>query len=253
MGGFGRTCGNGRSAACRITMVSGLVGALSAMFLVSGVFLSSPPARPAGAGVVWAQSTRGEIEIRPAGSAPDDLKTAFSAEVLATLDTAIPKETRVERYLFVRLEDGAMVLGIDPLNASLRTLTRPFRPRWIAGRGFRTADAQQAMGLVGEVYSETHRTTRGTFWIRDMVYPGHNAPTPLGQGQVRVLGIFQSADKDGDNMIVVPLAQAQTLLQKPGQVNRIFVTTFSPEKTAILHQTLQAALGTQVVMQVRKR
>ncbi len=203
--------------------------------------------------LLWAQGAgRIELEIRPRGIEGGNVEKPLPQGILEKVRSALPSGARVEQYLFVKLEEGAVIVGIAPLNAPFRTPMETFRPRFTAGRGFKSEDAGQAVAVIGQRYAETHKTVFG-YKISEMVYPGHTPRVPLTEGRtVEVVGIFESGSADGDNQLVMPLKAVQQLLKRPGQLHRIFVPAKSAAEAEQLKKALERALGSDVEVQIRK-
>lgn len=219
------------------------------LLMLGGLVGVTLPAWAGFAGTVWAQAPRGELEVRPRGVPDADLDTALPAGILEKIKGAVPAGARVQQYLFVPLEDGALAIGLDPVNAPFRTPRGGFRPKLTAGRLFKAEDAEHNVAVVGTHYAETHKTPFG-FRIAEMVYPGHTPGITLGGERVEVVGIFESGTPEGDNAMVLPLAPAQQRLQKPGVVHRVLIATRPGTALEPLKQALQSALGGEVEVRV---
>lgn len=200
--------------------------------------------------VVWAQGAAGvDMEIRARGGSEKDLSQRLTAENVLTIRKAFPPQVQVEQYVFTKLEDGTVVVGLDPVTASLRHPGGVLRPRFVAGRSLKGEDSGQPVAVVGKRYAETRKTAFG-YKIAGMVYPGHVPNVLVGDTLVKVVGIFETGSADGDNLMVAPLAFAQTLASAPQNVNLIVLRTRSPAEADATRKTLEASLGDKVDIRV---
>lgn len=219
--------------------------------LVIGWLLSPGPIGDAGQ-LVWAQGPAlTQVEVRPQGAAEADGTRRLPAGTAATVKKAVPSGARVEQYLFVKLDDGTLMAGVDPVNAPARMPARVFRLKFAAGRGLRADDRDKPVAIVGKQYAESHKTAAG-YKISEMVYPGHTAGLVLGKTRVEVVGIFDGESADADQFVIVPLTLAQTLGDAPEAASLVTVTLRSAADAEALKKTLEAELKDKVDVRVRK-
>lgn len=217
--------------------------------VVAGVMIAASAATFTSA-TAWAQGALPPaIEIAPHGSG-GDVNKRLPSTALAAVKKASPAGTRVEQYLFAKLDDGTLVVGLDPVNALVRIPQQAtFRPKFVAGRGLRGDDRDKTVAVVGRQYAETHKTAAG-YKVAEMVYPGHTPGVIVGKTRVEVVGIFEGASAEGDKIMVVPLAAAQGLVGAPDAVSLVVVTLRAGSEVDGVRKALEAALGGTVDVRV---
>lgn len=185
--------------------------------------------------------TPSEIEIRARGASERDLDKRLPADIAVTVEKAAEGGSQLEQYVFVKLDDGTLLVGLDPVNATVRTPRAQFRPRFVAGRGLSDSDRGQAVAVVGKQYADTHKTAFG-YKLSGMVYPGHVPNVFMGDALVKVVGIFEIGSSEGDKLVVTSLAFAQTLARAPREVNLIVLTVRSAAESKTVKKTLETLL-----------
>jgi hypothetical protein len=227
------------------------VSAVTLTILAIGWMLSPGPIGDAGQ-PVWAQGPAlTQVEVRPQGAAEADAIRRLPTGTAAAVKKTAPSGARVEQYLFVKLDDATLLVGVDPVNAPARTLRGTFRSKLVAGRGFRADDRDKIVAIVGKQYAESHKTAAG-YKIAEMVYPGHTPGLMLGKTRVEVVGIFDGGSADADQLVLVPLALAQTLGDAPEAASLVTVTLRSAADAEAVKKTLDAELKDKVDVRVRK-
>lgn len=205
----------------------------------------------AGGGPAWAQTGLAQVEVWPRGAAEGDATKRLPDGITAAVRKAAPAGSRVEQYLFAKLEDGSLMVGIDPVNTPARTPRAAFRPKLVAGRAFRADDREKIVAIVSRQYAETHKTATG-YKVSEMVYPGHTPGLTFGKTRVEIVGIFEGGSADADQLVIVPLALARTLGNAPDALSLVSVTLRSPADADALEKALEAELKDKADVRVRK-
>lgn len=204
-----------------------------------------------GGTAAWAQGVRlQQVEVWPRGATAAEPGKHVPSGTAEVVKKAVPAGTRVEQYLFVKLEDGALLVGSDPVNAPARTQRAAFVPKLGAGRGLRTEDRDKAVVITSRQYAETRKTAAG-YKLAEMVYPGHVPGLLLGKTRVEVVGIFE-APADSDKLVIAPLAFAQTFAGTPDAVGLITVTVRSAADAETTKKALESSLKGTVDVRIAK-
>jgi len=235
------------------TAVDGrMLASVAAALILAIGWLSGPGAIGTEGAAAWAQgAVPAQIEVWPRGAGEGDPGKRLPSGITEAIKKTVPSGARVEQYLFVKLEDATLLVGVDPVNAPARTLRGTFRPKLVAGRSLRVDDREKTAAVVGRQYAESHKTAAG-YKISEMVYPGHTPGLMLGKTRVEVVGIFEGGSADADQLVIVPLALAQTLGDAPEAASLITVTVRSAADAEALKKTLEAQLKDKVDVRVRK-
>lgn len=168
---------------------------------------------------------------------------------------AVKNVTKVERYLFVKTEPHD-VIGIEA-GAPLRIITSGgdiLEGKLEAGKVFRKADEGKDVAIIGKVYAEDYGYRGGMGPMATMKHfleVGQTLKLKEDSPRIRVLGTFTVKPESEASKVFLPLATAQKLFNRSGQLSHIFVTVKGdPEATA---KELQAALGGGVKLKVVSR
>lgn len=200
----------------------------------SGV--TPPPANPT-------VSTDPLLVIRASGSTGEVGAKTLTVEELDKV-RSLAGIAKVEVYLFGTAGDGTVVVGLDPLEAALRTPDgRALTVQVIAGRTWVPGDEADPSAYVGKGYADTHKTALN-LGILEMTSPTHSPPVDLGGGTIiNVRAVVETGLPEGDAQVYVPLALAQKIFSQADQVSQVYVAVESPEQQEAVILAIQAALG----------
>lgn len=188
------------------------------------------------------------LEVTPVGA------EAFSEEIAPEV-AAVTGVVKVERYLLIKTEPHD-VIGVEP-RAPLRIVTRDgtvIEATLEIGKPFRRKDDGKHVAIVGRrVYAEDYGGGMGA-----MAGMKHH----LGVGQtfkligeagprVRVLGWFSARPEREAEKVFLPLATAQRLFNREGQVSHLFLVVKGDP--AAVSNEIQSALGAGVQVRVLSR
>lgn len=187
------------------------------------------------AGLVQAASL---IELRAKGA-------EFLYEAVVEQVKVIPYVVKVERYLYVQAQPHD-VIGIEA-GASLRIVTKDGKLLTATietGRGFREGDKNVA--LMGKVYREDYGF-RGMGMVHAHPFEvGASFFFPGSRGRIRVVGAFTVDPESEAKRVVLPLATAQRLFDKPGRLTHLFIEVDKAENTEQAIEVIRKALGEAV-------
>lgn len=200
--------------------------------------------------VVLAQGAAAvEVEIRASGASDKDFSKRLAAEDVLKIRKTVPPQVQLAQYLFTKLEDGTVVVGLDPVTASFRHPKGALRPQFVAGRGLKAEESGRPIAVVGKRYADTHKTAFG-YKISGMVYPGHVPNVFIGDSLVKIVGIFETGSADGDNLMLVPLAFAQQLARAPQSANLVVLLASDTAEAEAARKALEASLGAKVAIRI---
>jgi hypothetical protein len=212
---------------------------------VASAGIGAPASQPA-TGTPQPDSAR-LLRVRPSGA----IATPTGGSGGQTLPIEAVDEIRgvagiakVEAYLFGEAPDGTVVVGIDPLDAALRTAAgQALEAEVVAGRPWVKGDETKPVAYVGTTYGDTHETQFDAI-ISEMIGPTHSPFVDLGGGDVvNVRAVVETGSEEGNAQVYVPLAFAQEMFGQPGRVSVVYVTVESPDELEAVAQAIRAALG----------
>lgn len=223
---------------------------------VAGITLvACAPAASPDAGSRLAQSetpaataaTQGTLlEVRAAGSDGGPGEGTLAADVAAELRD-VQGVTRVDAYLFGTAADGTIVVGLDPLDAPLRTPAgAALTAEILGGRTWVEGDEAKPVAYAGRTYADTHKTEFDAI-LSQMISPNHAPFVDLGgENIVNVRAVVETGSPDGNAQVYVPLAFAQQMFGAPDAVSRLYVTVESADERDAVAEAIRARLGDAV-------
>lgn len=190
-----------------------------------------------------AQDSGTILEVRASGSSGGPGEETLAAETVGKL-REVTGVVEVEAYLFGGAEDETVIVGMDPLEAALRTPAgQPLEAEILGGRAWVKGDEAKPVAYAGKAYADTHKTQFDTI-ISQMISPTHSPLVDLGDNNVvNVRAVVETGSEEGNAQVYVPLAFAQEMFGEPGRVSKVYATVESPDKREAVAQEIRAALG----------
>lgn len=189
------------------------------------------------------------LEVKPASAETLPKETAAEAK-------AIKAVTRVERYLLIKTQPHEVV-GVEP-ETPLRLVTPEgvIEARLETGKTFRKEDDGKNVAIIGNrVYAEDYGYRGGMGRMGGMKHfldPGQTFKLTGDAGpRIRVLGRFSAAPESAAEKVLLPLATAQKLFDRPGQFTHLFLVVEGDAEAAA--KELQSTLGPAVQVRVISR
>lgn len=183
------------------------------------------------------------LEVRASGSSGGPGEETLAADAVDKL-RRVAGVAEVEAFLFGEAQDGTVVVGMDPLEAELRTPAgRPLDAEILGGRRWVKGDEAKPVAYAGKAYAGTHETQFDAI-ISEMISPTHSPLVDLGDDNVvDVRAVVETGSPHGNAQVYVPLAFAQGMFGEPGRVSKVYATVESPDKREAVAREIRAALG----------
>ncbi len=183
------------------------------------------------------------LEVRASGSSGGPGEETLAADAVDKL-RRVAGVAEVEAYLFGKAEDGTVIVGMDPLEAALRTPAgQPLDAEILGGRPWVEGDEAKPVAYAGKAYADTHKTQFDTI-ISEMISPTHSPLVDLGDNNVvNVRAVVETGSPHGNAQVYVPLTFAQGMFGEPGRVSKVYATVESPDKREAVAREIRAALG----------
>jgi len=158
---------------------------------------------------------------------------------------SVPNVGQAKSFLEGTTTDGKRVIGVEPApTLHLRSGAEALAAAIVQGRSLEIGDAPEAM-LVGKTFAQHNQTALGLS-IPAMLTRDHFPPIIVGGQGFAIIGIYATGDPKADDQVLVLLATAQKLLNQPGRLSGVYVTSASPATAEQVTHELQRALGEAV-------
>ncbi len=169
----------------------------------------------------------------------------FLAERVRERVRGVQNVRQAASFLEGKTADGARVIGVEPAAVLyLRSGNEVLAAVSVQGRGFEPGDAPEAM-VVGKTFAQKNKTALGLS-IPAMLTKDHFPPIIVGGQGFAIVGIYATGDPTTDNQVLVLLPAAQKLLNQPGRLSGVYVTSASPATMDQVAKDLRRALGEAV-------
>lgn len=194
-------------------------------------------------GQAWSEQSL--LEVRVKG---DGIIRQKSVEALK----AIPRVSKVEPYLHISTKPYDVV-GVEP-EGPLRIVTsdkRLITPALEAGRNaFKQGDDR--VSIVGPVYREEYERggkpdpRHGMGGMLHLFEVGSSFVFPGIKERIRVIGIVSAKPEAEARKVFLPLATAQRLFDKVGQLTHLFLTVDAADHMDQVAMAIKSTLGDTV-------
>ncbi len=101
------------------------------------------------------------------------------------------------------------------------------------------------MAIVGRDYARVGTTVYG-YQIEGML--DHTPAIPIGDAEVRAIGLFATGDPAVDSQVLLPRMVAERLLRRTGHATGFYVQVDAPGNVEQVEHELRAALGEPVAI-----
>lgn len=201
------------------------------------------------------------IQVNPRGALGGGPERGFPEGAVRGI-ASLPGVEWVEAYRRWLFQDPSRPFQMSAINgvapgSSLRPMALGgylgILPRLVAGRALRPTDAGEPVAVVGRVFARQYQVSLGEeFTIPASTLRG-NAPLRPSALRARVVGIVSSGVVFPDNQVFVPLALAQEVLGRPGEVTNLWVRARSARQVPEAEEGLRRLLGERAdVLSVRE-